>query len=241
MKRLKPGLHTELRSNRSFQMHPDQVCNRVAQYGVVPIIVIDEPQAALPLADALLAGGLPVLEITFRTKAAAEALRLLREHRPNVLAGAGTILTLENLEAARESGAAFALAPGLNPAIVKEAQKIGMPLFPGVATASEIDNALNLGCRVLKLFPAELLGGIPMLQALADPFRHAGVKFLPTGGINAANLEAYLKLDVVAAVGGTWIARKTDLAAGNWDQIQHRCREAALLVQSVRGSGRQKL
>jgi len=207
----------------------------LAEYGVIPVIAIDSVEAALPLADALIEGGLPVAEITFRTAAAAEVIRLLAEKRPALTVGAGTVLTLQNLEAARECGAKFAVAPGCNPAIVKRAQASGLPFVPGVATPTDIETALSLGCRVLKFFPSEALGGIPMIQALIGPYKHAGVRFVPTGGVSAANLETYLRTEGVAAVGGTWIAKKEDLAQGQWEAIQERCRLAREVVRSVRG------
>lgn len=218
----------------SDYMTPTSLPDRLAQYGVVPVIAIENPKAALPLADALLQGGLPVVEITFRTAAAAGVIRRLVQERPQLLVGAGTVLTPSNLEAARASGAAFAVAPGLNPQLVKEAEKLGLPFIPGVATPSEIESALGLGCRLLKFFPAEALGGVTMLEALSAPYKHTGVRFMPTGGVNPANLESYLKLDTVAAVGGTWLAKKDDLAGGKWDEVRNRCAAAVQLVAQAR-------
>jgi 2-dehydro-3-deoxyphosphogluconate aldolase/(4S)-4-hydroxy-2-oxoglutarate aldolase len=210
------------------------VANRLAQYGVVPVVAIEDEKAALPLADALLQGGLAVVEITFRTAAAADVIRRLVQERPPLLVGAGTVLTPANLEAARVSGAAFAVAPGLNPQLVKEAQALGLPFIPGVATPSEIESALGLGCTLLKFFPAEALGGVAMLEALSAPYKHTGVRFMPSGGVNPGNLESYLKLDTVAAVGGTWLAKKEDLANGNWEEIRNRCATAMRIVRTVR-------
>ncbi len=215
-------------------MTEQHVFDMMARLGVVPVIAIDAVDAALALADALKEGGLPVIEITFRTAAAADVIRTLVRQRPELLVGAGTVLTEENLVAARQSGAAFGVAPGLNPAVVRRAQEMGLPFLPGVATASEIEQGLALGCRTLKFFPAEALGGPNMLKALAAPFAHTGVRFVPTGGINASNLEAYLRLDCVVAVGGTWIAKKEDIALGRWAEIAQRCREAVDLVCRVR-------
>ncbi len=209
--------------------------NQLAQHGVVPVVVLDSPDVALPLADALLEGGLPVVEITFRTAAAAEAIRLIRQQRPDVLVGAGTVLNATSLAAANASGAAFGVAPGLNPEIVREAQKLGLPFIPGVATPSEIEQGLALGCKLLKFFPAEALGGVAMLEALAGPFKHTGLRFMPSGGLTPANIGAYLKLDIVTAVGGTWLAKKEDFSAGDWQSIRERCRAAVAAVKSVRG------
>jgi 2-dehydro-3-deoxyphosphogluconate aldolase/(4S)-4-hydroxy-2-oxoglutarate aldolase len=212
----------------------DSIFDQIATCGVVPVIAIDEPAQALPLADALTAGGLPLVEITFRTPAAAEVMRLITQERPRMLVGAGTVLTPANLETAKAKGAAFAVAPGLNPQLVKLARELDIPFVPGVATPSEIEQALALGCKLVKFFPAEALGGIPMIEALSAPYQHTGVRFMPTGGVTPSNLEAYLKLPTVAAVGGTWLAKKTDMASGNWVGIQDRCLRARETVTLVR-------
>ncbi len=199
-------------------------------YGVVPVLAIENVEAALPLANALLQGGLPVVEITFRTAAAAEVIRVLAQECPRLVVGAGTVLTPANLKSAKDSGAAFAVAPGLNPDIVKRARDVGLPFVPGVATPTDIEMGLALGCKLLKFFPAEALGGVAMLEALSAPFQHTGLRFMPTGGLNLANLESYLKLQTVAAAGGTWIARKQDLLDGQWAEIRDRCIAALEIV-----------
>lgn len=216
-------------------MSQETILNRIAALGVVPVIAIEKLEAALPLADALLAGGLPVVEITFRTAAAAEVIRTIARERPQLVVGAGTVLTSANLEAAKANGAAFAVAPGLNPRIVQQAQQMGLPFVPGVATPSDIEEGLALGCKLLKFFPAEALGGVRMIEALSAPYQHTGVRFLPTGGVSTGNLEAYLRLDTVAAVGGTWVAKKDDLAAGKWSDICQRCQAALEIVARARG------
>lgn len=212
----------------------EEIFNRVAKLGIVPVIAIEDANLAIPLADALIAGGLPVAEITFRTAAAAEVIRRIAKDRPRLTIGAGTVLNAANLEAAKASGATFAVAPGLNPQTVKHAQAIGLPFMPGIATPSDIELGLALGCKFLKFFPAEANGGIAMLEALSAPYKHTGIRFMPTGGVNLANLESYLKLDTVAAVGGTWIAKKEDLANGNWDGIRDRCKAALEIVAKAR-------
>ncbi|OHB72958.1 MAG: 2-dehydro-3-deoxyphosphogluconate aldolase, partial [Planctomycetes bacterium RBG_13_63_9] len=204
---------------------------------VVPVIAIDSVDAAIPLADALIEGGLPVVEITFRTAAAAEVIQKLSRERPQLLVGAGTVLTADDLNTAKDCGARFAVAPGLNPHVVAQAGKIGLPFIPGVATPSDIEAGLALGCTHLKFFPAEMLGGVPMIKALAGPYAHKAVRFVPTGGVHAGNLETYLNCDAVAAVGGTWLAKREDLAAGSWDTIQQRCEAAVAIVAAVRRSG----
>lgn len=212
----------------------DEIFARINRLGIVPVIAIEKTDAAIPLADALIAGGLPVVEVTFRTAAAAEVIRKISKERPQVIVGAGTVLNVANLEAAESSGAAFAVAPGLNPETVKLARAIGLPFVPGIATPSDIELGLSLGCKLLKFFPAEANGGVGMLEALSGPYKHTGLRFMPTGGVNTTNLESYLKLDTVAAVGGTWIAKKEDLANGNWDEVRARCQAALAIVAKAR-------
>jgi 2-dehydro-3-deoxyphosphogluconate aldolase/(4S)-4-hydroxy-2-oxoglutarate aldolase len=210
------------------------VLEKISQFGVVPVIAIDSVDEAIPLADALIEGGLPVAEITFRTAAAAEVIEAMATKRPELLVGAGTVLSEENLKAALDCGAKFGVAPGLNPDVVSLAADAGWPFVPGVATPSDVECGLSMGCRVLKFFPAGALGGVSMLKALSGPYKHTGVRFVPTGGVNAENLESYLSLPVVAAAGGTWIAKQDDLAAGAWQTITDRCRRVAEIVARAR-------
>lgn len=214
----------------------DDVFAAIHRFGVVPVVTVERAEQVLPLADALIEGGLPIAEITFRTPAAAEAIDCLVRERPQLLVGAGTVLSIENLRTAKKSGARFAIAPGLNPEVVVEAQKIELAMIPGVATASEIERGLSLGCRILKLFPAALLGGPEMVAALSGPFGHTGVKFMPSSGVTGETLSAYLALPVVTAVGGTWIASKEAMAAGDWAAIRARAREAREIVLKARAS-----
>ena len=208
------------------------VLEQLRGYGVVPVIAIDSADSALGLADALLEGGLPVAEITFRTAAAADVIALLAQKRPELIVGAGTVLTPETMRQAKDCGATFAVAPGLNSAVVETARQIGMPFVPGVNNPTDIEGALALGCKTLKFFPAQASGGIAYLKAIAAPYKHTGVMFVPTGGISIKTLAEYLAVDVVAACGGTWIATKDDIAAGNWSQITARCREVASVVKA---------
>ncbi|MGO9115156.1 MAG: bifunctional 4-hydroxy-2-oxoglutarate aldolase/2-dehydro-3-deoxy-phosphogluconate aldolase [Thermoguttaceae bacterium] len=215
-------------------MSHDSLFAEVAQHGVVPVTAVESVEAALPLADALLEGGLPVAEITFRTAAAAEVIAQMTRHRPELLVGAGTVLSEENVKAATAAGARFAVAPGLNPAVVQYAAQAGLPFVPGICTPSEIEQALGLGCRIVKFFPAEPSGGVEMVKALAAPYAHTGVRFVPTGGVNTGNLERYLSVPSVAAVGGTWIVRPEDLVGSRWQTIRNRCKEAVEIVRRVR-------
>jgi 2-dehydro-3-deoxyphosphogluconate aldolase/(4S)-4-hydroxy-2-oxoglutarate aldolase len=213
----------------------DSVFTEVARHAVVPVIAIDSAEIALQLADALLEGGLPLAEITFRTAAAAEVIAQLTRHRPELLVGAGTLLSEENVRMAKAAGARFAVAPGFNPVVVRHAEKAELPFAPGVCTPSEIEQALCFGCRIVKFFPAEASGGVEMVKALAGPYSHTGIRFIPTGGVNTGNLQRYLSLPAVAAVGGTWIAGRDDLTGGRWKAIRDRCKEAVEIVRQARG------
>ncbi len=200
--------------------------------GVVPVVAIENVEHALLLADALIAGGLPVAEITFRTAAGAEVIRRIAAERPEMLLGAGTVLTPEQAREAKACGAAFAVAPGLNPRVVQAAGEVDLPFFPGVMTPSDVEKALEMGCRQLKFFPAGPAGGVKMLQALTAPYAHLGVRFMPTGGVTPENLPDYLAVSSVTAVGGTWIATTQAIREGDWSGITERARAAAAIVQA---------
>jgi len=217
-------------------MANEGVFQTIATASVVPVIVIETAEASIPLADALLDGGLPLVEITFRTAAAAAAIEKMRRHRPELLVGAGTVVTAENIDSAVACGAQFCVAPGLNPERIEQAKRQHIEFIPGVCTPSETEHALALGCKVLKFFPSEASGGSEMIKALASPYKHLGVRFIPTGGVNLRNLTSYLTLDAVVAVGGTWIATKQDMAAGNWQAITDRCKEVVEVVTKVRNA-----
>ncbi len=216
-------------------MEDMKLIGKIESCGVIPVIAIESPSLALPLADALIQGGLPAAEITFRTQAAGGVIKKLKEERPQLLLGAGTILSIDNLLQAKEYGAKFGVAPGLNPEIVRKAQEIGFPFFPGVMTPSEIEKGLSMCIRLMKYFPSEASGGLKMLKAISGPFAHLGVKFIPTGGINMDNLGAYLEHKSVLAVGGTWIASKDMISAQKWEVIKTNAQEAKERVSMIRG------
>lgn len=216
-------------------MDLNELKNTMYRSGVVPVIAIESPDLAVPLADALIEGGLPVAEITFRTAAAGEAITILKKERPQLFLGAGTILSVENLVKAKEAGAMFGVSPGLNPEIAGKARDMGFPFFPGVVTPSEVEMGLSFGGDVLKFFPSEASGGTAMIKAVSAPYAHLGVRFIPTGGANIGNLEEYLSMDQVIAVGGTWIAKKDAISAKLWDKIRDNAAEAVKIVRKVRG------
>jgi 2-dehydro-3-deoxyphosphogluconate aldolase / (4S)-4-hydroxy-2-oxoglutarate aldolase len=207
--------------------------DRITAKRIVPVIVLDDAAHAEPLAEALLRGGLDIMEVTFRTAAAEESLKRIAARFPEILLGAGTLLNADQVKKANDAGAVFGLAPGLNPAVVECAKSVGLRFSPGVMTPGEVEQALALGCDLLKFFPAEAAGGPSMLKALAGPYAHTGVRFIPTGGITATNLASYLKLPIVAAAGGSWMVEKSLVAGGKWDEITRLTREALEAAAAV--------
>jgi 2-dehydro-3-deoxyphosphogluconate aldolase/(4S)-4-hydroxy-2-oxoglutarate aldolase len=198
---------------------------------IIPVVVIDDADNALPLAEAILKGGIDVIEITFRTEASSESIRRIRMHLPEMLVGAGTLVTKRHIEQAIDADVQFGLAPGLNPATIEAFRQANTLFIPGVMTASEIEQAYALGCDLVKFFPAEQAGGVSMLKALSAPYAHLDMHFCPTGGINLNGMNNYLALPSVAAVGGSWLASQQDIAAGNWSAITHNIRQALARIQ----------
>jgi 2-dehydro-3-deoxyphosphogluconate aldolase/(4S)-4-hydroxy-2-oxoglutarate aldolase len=197
---------------------------------LICVAVIDGVADAVPLAEALLAGGLKVMEVTFRTPGAAECIRRICKAVPQMAVGAGTLLTADQLQQAVEAGAQFAVSPGLSESVSAAARAARLPLFPGVVTPSEVMRALELGWKHLKFFPAATFGGVNALKALAGPFGHTGVKFIPTGGITAATLPNYLAVPQVAAVGGSWMVERKLLADKSWKKITALTAEGILAI-----------
>ena len=206
----------------------------IGESGIIPVIAINDARHTLALADALLAGGLSVVEITFRTPAAADVIRLLRERRPELIVGAGTVLDLKSLEAAIEAGARFGLAPGFDAEIVQAAADRRFAFAPGVMTPSELGAALKAGSRVCKYFPGGVAGGPAALRAIAGPFAHLAPRFLPTGGVTIENLDGWLQFERVLAVGGTWIATTADIDNERWVEIENNARSALRRVNAAR-------
>lgn len=208
------------------------VLERLRRARLVPVIVIDDPERAAPLAEALADGGLPCAEITFRTAGAAQAIRRMVDARPDMLIGAGTVLTPEQASEARDAGAQFVVSPGLNPVVVDHCLAEKIPVYPGVCTPSEIEAGLQRGLRVLKFFPAEPAGGVAYLKAISAPY--SMVEFIPTGGINAEKLPAYLSLRPVVACGGSWMAPAEWIGAGEFERIRE---ETARAVRTIQQTG----
>ena len=207
----------------------NKVLEEISKIGIVPVIALDHVEDAAPLAKALCDGGLPCAEVTFRTAAAEESIRIMAEQFPEMLVGAGTVLTTEQVDRA---GAKFIVSPGLNPKVVKYCVEKGIPVTPGCSNPSDVEVAIELGLDVVKFFPAEQAGGVAMIKAMAAPY--TGIKFMPTGGINAKNLEDYLSFDKIVCCGGSWMVKGDLVKAGAFDKIKELTAEARNLVESIR-------
>ncbi|NOI79712.1 bifunctional 4-hydroxy-2-oxoglutarate aldolase/2-dehydro-3-deoxy-phosphogluconate aldolase [Vibrio tubiashii] len=212
----------------SLQVTSQEIINKLQQFKVVPVIQINKVEHAVPLAKVLVENGLPVAEVTFRTEAAADAIRAMREAYPDMCIGAGTVLTSEQIDLAKEAGSEFVVAPGLNPNTVRRCQEIGMPVVPGVNNPSQVEQALELGLTFLKFFPAEASGGISMVKSLLAPY--VDVSFMPTGGIGKHNINDYLAIDRVICCGGTWMVAPTLIENEQWDEIAKLVQEAVAHV-----------
>ena len=211
----------------------NEVLKKIQEIGIVPVVVLNDAKDAAPLAKALCDGGLPCAEVTFRTDAAEESIRIMTEQFPQMLVGAGTVLTTEQVDRAVAAGAKFIVSPGLNPIIVKYCVEKGILITPGCSNPSDIEVALENGLEVVKFFPAEPAGGLNMIKAMAAPY--VGVKFMPTGGINPTNVRDYLAYDRILACGGSWMVKGSLVDAGEFDKIEELTREAVEIVKESRG------
>ena len=216
----------------SFQKNTQAAIEKLSAIKIVPVLVLNDVDSGLKMCEVLAECGLPAAEITFRTTAAEAVIKAAASRFPELYLGAGTILNTHDLHRAFDAGAKFAVAPGFNPTIVKEAVANGFAFAPGVCTPSEVEQAMEFGCRFLKFFPAEASGGVNFLKSLIAPYKHLGVRFMPTGGVSTANVEEYLKLKEVVAVGGTWLGKSSDIEAGNWDAIRNAVRAAVELSKN---------
>lgn len=202
----------------------------LAQSKLIAVLVIDDLDSAVPLAESLLAGGVNAMELTLRTPVALEAARKIRESVPEMTVGIGTVLESDQVDAALDVGAHFAVSPGVNPEVIRHAASKSLPFGPGIMTPTDIDIAVREGCRLLKFFPSESSGGLAHLKNISAPYQHLGLKFIPLGGITVHNLAAYLENDLIAAVGGSWLAPRNVIAAGDWKQIETNAREARAII-----------
>lgn len=208
------------------------IAEQFHEYGVVPVVVLENAEDALPLAQALTEGGLPCAEVTFRTEAAEESIRQMSEKYPDMLVGAGTVLTIEQVERAVKAGAKFIVSPGFDPEIVDYCLEKDIPVFPGCITPSEVAQAAKRGMKVVKFFPAEQAGGVAMIKAMAAPYTM--MQFMPTGGINAKNLKEYLEYDKSLCCGGSWMVKGDLIRNGAFDKIRDLTKEAVALAASIR-------
>lgn len=215
-------------------MFNESLRSHLQRSGVVAVLVIDDPVDAVPAARALVAGGVDCMELTLRTPAAMEALQRIRNEVPEMIAGVGTILTPQQVGEVAAAGASFGVAPGMNPRVVMEAKQSGLPFAPGVCTPSDIEAALECGCRVLKFFPAEPLGGMGYLKSISAPYAHLGLSFIPLGGVDAGNAESYLREPNILALGGSWIAPRDLIRKRDWAAITQRAAQVAEIVKKTR-------
>ncbi|MDT8389411.1 MAG: bifunctional 4-hydroxy-2-oxoglutarate aldolase/2-dehydro-3-deoxy-phosphogluconate aldolase [Lentisphaeria bacterium] len=206
---------------------------KLAEFGVLPVIAVDTVDQGLNLCEALMKGGLAAAEITFRTDAAEATIKAVVKEFPTMTVGAGTVLTVKDLNRAMDAGASFAVAPGCNPTVVKAAVDADFDFAPGICTPSDIERALEFGVSDLKFFPAEAAGGVPMLTSICAPYMHLGLQVCPTGGIKLGNMASYLSLPYVPVVGGTWLAPKDKIKAGDWDAISALAAEAVQAVKAL--------
>lgn len=213
-------------------MKMKELAEKFQKFGVVPVVVLEDTKDAAPLAKALVEGGLPCAEVTFRTEAAEASIRLMAEQYPEMLIGAGTVLTKEQVDAAVNAGAKFIVSPGFDPEIVDYCLEKEISVLPGCISPSEVAQAVKRGLNIVKFFPAEAAGGLAMIKAMAAPY--TSLKFMPTGGINAKNLEEYLSCDKILCCGGSWMVKGDLVKAGEFDKIREMTKEARQLVDAIR-------
>ena len=214
-------------------MSPSMV-KKIDEAGIVAVIVIDEVKHAVPLAKALLKGGVNAIELTLRTPAAMESALAIKKEVPEITLGFGTVLTTEQVKAVVDVGADFAVAPGCNPKIIAEAHKQGLPFAPGVMTPTDIEMALEEGCRILKFFPAKTSGGMSHLKSMVAPYQYLGLKFIPLGGVNMSNARSYLESPLITAIGGSWVAKRHLIQSENWEAITENAKEIRALINQIR-------
>ena len=211
----------------------DAIVEQFKKLGILPVVVLDDAKYAESLADVLFQGGLPCAEITFRTSAAEESIKLISSKHPEILVGAGTVLTKEQVDRAVDAGAKFIVSPGFDEEVIRYCQKKGTPVFPGTMTPTEMMKAIAVGLKVVKFFPAESAGGIKMIKSCAAPFTN--LSFMPTGGIGVGNVKDYLLYDKIVCCGGSWMVPKDLVNEGKFDEIEKKVREAAKIVKDIRG------
>jgi 2-dehydro-3-deoxyphosphogluconate aldolase / (4S)-4-hydroxy-2-oxoglutarate aldolase len=213
---------------------PEDLKQDLLKAGIIAVLELDSEEYAIPVARALVRGGVTAIELALRTKAAQPSIELIAKNVPEMMLGIGTIIFPGQVVAVQSLGARFGVSPGFNPTIMQEALDAGLPFAPGIATPSELEAALAFGCDVLKLFPAESLGGIPYLKSMNNPYKYLGLTYIPLGGVTEENLVAYAEMPEILAIGGTWIAKRELIKDKNWDEISRRAEKASKLWQSIR-------
>ena len=213
-----------------MKLFPEEIIQRLEKGGVVAGFSVEKLEHAVPMTQALLAGGIDAIELTLRTPAAMEALKVICAEVPEMLVGVGTILTPETAVAVKEAGADFGVSPGMNPRVIRAAQEVDLPFAPGISTPSDLEAAIELGCRFVKFFPAEAAGGVAYLRSMSAPYKHLGIKYFPLGGLNAENMLDYLKEDNVPTIGGSWIVQKDLVVNEDWTGLTARAAEVRQLL-----------
>jgi len=211
-----------------------ELIKKIDDAGIIAVLIIDEVKHAVPVAKALLAGGVDAIELTLRTSAAMESAKAIKKEVPEMSLGFGTVLTVDQVKAVIDVGADFAVSPGCNPKIIREAQKQGLSFAPGIMTPTDIEMALEEGCRILKFFPAETSGGLAHLTSITAPYQYLGLKFIPLGGCNINNARCYLKSDLITAIGGTWLAKRSLIQSEDWVTITNNAQEIRNLITKIR-------
>lgn len=218
----------------SPQVMTPEIANRINDEGIVACIVIDNVYHAIPMAEALLKGGVNALELTLRTPAALDAAKAIKKEVPQIMLGFGTVLTPDQVNAVVDVGADFAVSPGCNPKVVQEAIRQELSFSPGIMTPTDIEIAVELGCKVLKFFPAESTGGMKHLKSMAAPYNYLGLKYFPLGGVNMSNAASYLESPLITAIGGSWVAKRALIQSENWEAITQNAKEIRTLINQIR-------
>lgn len=208
--------------------------DKIRKSTIVAVLTIDEIENAVPLANTLLENGITAMELTLRTPIAVDALKEIKKHVPDMLAGIGTVLAPEQVEQVVDAEADFAVAPGLNPRVVNKAKELSLPFAPGIATPSDIELAVELGCKTLKFFPAEPIGGLAYLKSMATPYQHLNLKYIPLGGLNLNNIRAYFESPLISAIGGSWIAPRDLIQNKDWNKIALNAKQASKIIKEYR-------
>lgn len=216
------------------QVISPEMVKKIDDAGIIAVIILDELKHAVPLAKSLLKGGVDAIELTLRTPVAIDAAKLIKKEVPEMTLGFGTVLTTDQVKAVVDVGADFAVSPGCNPKIIAEARRQGLSFAPGVMTPTDIEMALEEGCRILKFFPAKTSGGMKHLESMVAPYQYLGLKFIPLGGVNIDNARSYLESPLITAVGGSWVAKRPLIQSENWEQITKNAQEIRTLINEIR-------